>query len=111
MFARFARVAAGAGIKVLKTPVAAPNANAVCERFQESVRRECLDRLFVLGQPHLYRIIKAYAAYFNLERPHQGIDQGRPIPSSPVSPGAASAQPIRVFPVLGGLHHVYRRAA
>ena len=59
----FARVAAGAGIKVLKTPVAAPNANAVCERFQESVRRECLDHLSVLGQRHLYRMIKAYVTY------------------------------------------------
>ncbi len=107
----FARVAAGAGIKVLKTPVAVPNANAVVERFQESVRRECLDHLFVLGQQHLYRIIKAYVAYFNLERPHQGIDQGLPIPSAPVSAGSACIQSVRVCPVLGGLHHVYRRAA
>ncbi|MEP7284840.1 MAG: hypothetical protein ABI947_03620 [Chloroflexota bacterium] len=48
--AEFARAAAGAKIKVLKTPVAAPNANAVCERFQKSVRRERLDHLFVLNQ-------------------------------------------------------------
>ena len=104
-------MAAGAGIRVPKTPVAAPNANAVCERFQASVRRECLDHLFVLGQWHLSRMIKAYVAYFNLERPHQGIDQRLPIPSVPVSSGAPGIQSIRVFPVLGGLHHVYRRAA
>ncbi|MEP7289665.1 MAG: integrase [Chloroflexota bacterium] len=61
----FARAAAGARIKVLKTPVAAPNANAVCERFQKSVRRECLDHLFVLSQRHLYRIIHVYVSYFN----------------------------------------------
>ena len=91
--------------------VEAPNANAVCEQFQESVRRECLDHLFVLGQRHLYRIIKAYVAYFNLERPHQGLDQGLPIPSDSISLASDSAQPIRVFPVLGGLHYFYRRAA
>ncbi len=107
----FARAAATSGIKVLKTPVAAPNANAVCERFQESVRRECLEHLFVLGQRHLYRMIKAYVAYFNLERPHQWIDQCLPIPSDSVSLTSDSPQPIRVFPVLGGLHHIYRRAA
>jgi putative transposase len=90
----FARVAAGAGIKVLKTPVAAPNANAVCERFQGSVRRECLDHVFVLGQRHLYRIIKAYVDYFNLERPHQGIDQSIPVPSDRASLESNIAQPI-----------------
>ncbi len=107
----FARVADGAGIKILKTPVAAPNANAVVERFQKSVRRECLDHLFVFGERHLHRLIKAYVTYFNLERPHQGLDQGLPIPSTPLTPGSADAQSIRAFPVLGGLHNVYRRAA
>jgi transposase InsO family protein len=107
----FARVAASTGIKVLKTPVAAPNANAVCERFQKSVRRECLDHLFVLGQQHLHRVIKAYVDYFNGERPHQGIGQRIPIPLNSDSPGWRSAQPVHVFPVLGGLHHTYRCAA
>jgi putative transposase len=107
----FARVAAGAGIKVLKTPVAAPNANAVVERFQGSVRRECLDHLFVLGQWHLYRVIKTYVDYFNRERPHQGLDQRVPIPVAFDSSGLDRSHPIRVFPVLGGIHYVYRRAA
>ncbi|MEP7285790.1 MAG: integrase core domain-containing protein [Chloroflexota bacterium] len=109
--AEFARVARGAGIKVLKTPVAAPNANAVCERFQKSVRRECLDHLFVLSQRHLYRIIKAYVAYFNQERPHQGLGQHIPVPPDPCSWVLDTSLPIHAFPVLGGLHHIYRRAA
>jgi len=45
---QFTRIAAGTGIKILKTPIAAPNANAICERFLESIRHECLDHLFVL---------------------------------------------------------------
>jgi len=105
----FARAAAGAGIKVLKTPVAAPNANAVCERFQKSVRRECLDHLLVLSQRHLYRMIKAYVSYFNQERPHQGIGQRIPTPSVLACPASDVSQPITAFPVLGGLHHIYRR--
>ncbi len=104
-------MAASTRIKVLKTPVAAPNAYAVCERFQGSVRRECLDHLFVLGQRHLYRVIKTYDDYFNRERPHQGLDQRVPLPVASDALGLDRSQPIRVFPVLGGLHHVYRRAA
>jgi putative transposase len=107
----FARAAAGAGIKVLKTAMAAPNANAVCERFQKSVRREGFDHLFVLGQRHLYRMIKAYVSYFNQGRPHKGIGQRLPTPCALVSPASDVSQLSTAFPVLGGLHHVYRRAA
>ena len=41
--AAFARVAAGSGIPILRTPHRAPRANALCERSLGSVRRECLD--------------------------------------------------------------------
>ncbi len=107
----FARVAAGAGIKVVKTPVKAPNANAICERFLRSVRRECLDHLFVLSQRQLCHALKAYVAYFNQERPHQGLAQQIPIPPPQLSPGDDRMSSIQVVPVLGGLHHVYRRTA
>ena len=93
----FARAASGARIKVLKTPVATPNANAVCERFQKSVRRECLDRLFILSQRHLYRIIQTCVSYFNQEHPHQGLDQRIPISSDSISPALYNSQPICVF--------------
>jgi len=46
----FARVASGTGIDVLKTPYGAPKANAICERFLGSVRRECLDYFLILGE-------------------------------------------------------------
>jgi transposase InsO family protein len=54
----FTRVAAGSGIEILKTPYRAPKANAICERFLDSARRECLDPLLILGESHLYRVIK-----------------------------------------------------
>jgi transposase InsO family protein len=106
---RFDRLAAASGICVLRTPVRAPRANAVCERFLGSVRRECLDHVLVLGERQLSRVLRKYVAFFNRARPHQGLGQALPEPS----PGelARHAGPIRAVPVLGGLHHTYQRAA
>jgi transposase InsO family protein len=106
----FTRVAVGTAIEVLKTPNRAPKANAICERFLGSVRRECLDHIPVLGEVHLHRLIREYVEYFNRARPHQRIEQQIPEgrPSTAVERGKAK---IIVFPVLSGLHHDYRLAA
>jgi putative transposase len=106
----FARAAAGSRIAVLRTPVRAPRANATCERFLGSVRGECLDHVLVLGEAHLRRALGEYVAYFNRGRPHQGIGQAIPTSPGPASPSRPAA-PIAPIPVLGGLHHDYRRAA
>jgi putative transposase len=74
----FIRVAKGSSIEILKTPYRAPKANAICERFLGSVRRECLDHILVLGEGHLHRVIREYVEYFNHARPHQRIDQEIP---------------------------------
>lgn len=74
----FTRVAVGTSLEVLKTPHRAPKANALCERFLGSVQRECLDHILVLGEQHLYRVIREYVEYFNHARPHQGIGQKIP---------------------------------
>ena len=79
----FARVAAGSGIDVLRMPVRAPRANATCERFLGSVRRECLDHVLALGEGCLRRILREYATYFNTARPHQGL--GQAVPSGALS--------------------------
>jgi putative transposase len=73
----FARVAATSSIKILKTPYHLPRANAICERFLGSVRRECLDHLFILHEKQLDRVLHAYVQYFNQARPqeaHQTTD-------------------------------------
>ncbi len=106
----FARVAAGSGITVLRTPIRAPRANAACERFLGSVRRECLDHVLVLGEGQLRRVLREYVDYFNTARPHQGIKQAIPDAQKLAPPSRLSA-PIVALPVLGGLHHDYRRAA
>jgi len=109
----FARVAAISGIEVLTTPYRAPQANALCERFLGSVRRECLDHMLVLHEQHLSRVLRAYVTYFNTARPHQGIGQhipsgGRPARARALDQGTRTIIPV---PILGGLHHDYRRVA
>ncbi len=106
----FARVAAASGIRVLRTPVRAPRANALCERFLGSVRRECTDHVLVLGERHLARVLREYVAYFNGARPHQGIGQRLPHPATTPRSGDRGS-PVLARPVLGGLHHDYQRAA
>ena len=56
-------------------------------------------------------MVKAYVLYFNHQRPHQGIDQAIPVPSKIVPNEAEQEQMIYAFPVLGGLHTIYQRAA
>jgi putative transposase len=84
--------------------------NAIVARFLGSARRECLDHKIILGDRHLERTLKEYTGYFNRDRPHQGLGQQLPEPTrAPVGDDA----PLRVrsAPILGGLHHAYRRAA
>jgi transposase InsO family protein len=101
-FARSAR-----GIEVLLTPIRSPKANAVCERFLGSVRRECLDHVLILNERQLHRILKEYVSYFNTARPHRSLDGQCLTPINPPSIG----NKITAFPVLNGLHHNYRRSA
>ncbi len=107
----FARAAATSGIKVITTPSHAPRANAICERFLGSVRRECLDHLVIFQEKQLDRVLHAYVQYFNRARPHQGIRQQLPEQfNEPVRPDHDGGK-ILSFPILGGLHHEYRRSA
>jgi putative transposase len=71
------RVAATSGIKILKHTITL-RANAICERFLGSVRRKCLDHLFILQDKQLHRVLRAYIQYFNQARSHQGIRQQIP---------------------------------
>lgn len=102
---------AESGIVILRTPLHAPKANAVCERFLGSVRRECLDHLIIFNERHLRRVIREYTNYFNTARPHQGVGGHLPIPSTNLDDESNPSHPIVSMPVLGGLHHDYRRSA
>ena len=106
----FDRVAAGAGARVVRTAVRAPQMNAVCERFLGSVRRECLDHIIILSEAHLRHVLAEYSLrYSNTERPHQGISQRIPLPGE-LEPDPIAHSTIAI-PVLGGLRDDYRAAA
>jgi putative transposase len=68
------------GTKVIHLPYRAPNCNAFAERWVRTVREECLDKLLIINEVHLRRVMKEYIIHYNRIRPHQGIDQQTPIP-------------------------------
>ena len=107
----FAKVAAASRITVLRTAYRAPRQNAACERFLGSVRRECLDHILVLGEAHLRRILREYTRSFNRDRPHQGLGQRVPEAAGAETACSDPRGRVRAFPILGGLHHTYARAA
>ncbi len=104
----FDRVASGAGIEVLHTPPDAPRANAYCERFWGSLRRECLDCLFIFGERHLRHCVQEYVHYYHHVRPHQGLAQAIPMPLPPPALPCSDGEIIS-RPVLHCLHHDYQR--
>ena len=100
------------GIEDKNTPIRAPKANAICERFIGTLKRECLDNYLILHQHQLRRVVNEYVAYYNRSRPHQGIDQSIPAlfsePRLPLSNRPKGE--IISSPVLNGLHHSYAYA-
>ena len=70
------------GIDVIPIPVRAPNANAFMERWIRSAREECLDKLLIINQMHLRRVMRDYVEFFNTARPHQGLKQQIPVSQS-----------------------------
>ena len=107
----FSRIAKTSRIEILKTPYHVPQANAICERFLGSVRRECLDHLLILHEKQLQRVLNAYVHYFNRARPHQGIRQQLPERYGESIPPDHDDGKVLAFPIQGGLHHDYRRSA
>ena len=99
------------GIEILRTPWRAPKANAYAERFIRTVRTECLDRVFLLGERHLRSVLGTYVEHYNRERPHRGLDLVAPEGAKDVSPLTIDDS-VTHRDVLGGLIHEYfRRAA
>ena len=96
------------GLRVIRTPVRAPRANAYAERFVGTVRRECLDWILILGRRHLEAVIGEYLAHYNTHRPHRGLGLG--VPEALSVSQSVGHQPER-RDRLGGLIHEYYRAA
>ncbi|MGH2351685.1 MAG: integrase core domain-containing protein [Chloroflexota bacterium] len=97
------------GIDTVLTPVRAPRANAVAERAIGTLRRDCLDHLIPLDEPHLRTILDEYVHYYNTARPHRTLQLDTPRPTA--GPRARPPHSVRSRPILGGLHHVYESVA
>lgn len=100
------------GIKILKTPVRTPVANAFAERWIGSLRRELLDRTLIWNQAQLERIVTDYIDHYNEHRPHRSLDQNPPNRATPTSIRSPSDQDqVRRSSRCDGLIHEYRKAA
>jgi putative transposase len=111
--AAFDTLLAGENVKIIRTPIQAPNANAHAERWVGSVRRECLDRLLILGRRQLDHVIRVYVRHHNTERPHRSLDLRAPdsiaAPTTRDTPPNVTAA-VHRRDLLGGLIHEYELA-
>jgi transposase InsO family protein len=96
------------GIRIVKTPVRAPRANAIAERFARTIRTECLDWLLILNRRHLEHVVRVYTDHYNRQRPHRALELNPPNPPEPTLPASGE---IQRRDRLGGLIHEYYRAA
>jgi putative transposase len=67
------------GLRVIKAPVRAPKARAHAERWVRTARRECLDRILIIGRRHLQHVLATFVAHYNEHRPHRSLEQRPPL--------------------------------
>jgi putative transposase len=100
------------GAAVLRTPLQAPNANALAERWIATVRAECLDWLLIVGRSHLEQVLRVYVNHYNAHRPHRALGLEAPHPAVGLHLIREGGQAgVQRRDLLGGLLHQYRRAA
>jgi transposase InsO family protein len=100
------------GIRIICTPVRAPRANAFAERFVGTVRRECLDRMLILGRRHLEHVLAEYIAHYNGHRPHRALGQQAPLTVVSLPPiDEPDPAELRRNDAVFGLINEYRLAA
>lgn len=105
--AAFDAVFRAENVGVVRTPVRAPRANAIAERWVGTIRRECLDWLLILGPGHLEQVLREYVAHYNTARPHRALELRAPLArGQPARPTSRIDQVVR-RDRLGGLIHEY----
>jgi putative transposase len=105
----FDEVLRSEGIRIVKTPVRSPKANAIAERFVRTIRSECLDFLLILNRRHLEHVVRVFVDHYNRERPHRALDLRAPRADS--AQAQSVSRTIHRRDRLGGLIHEYYRAA
>jgi transposase InsO family protein len=99
------------GVKVIRTPIRAPQANAIAERFVGTVRRECLDRMLTLSQRQLEATLRVFASHYNGHRPHRALGMEAPAPRRRLHVVRNDPPSVKRHDLLGGLIHEYETAA
>ena len=98
----------GLGMREKVIAPRSPWQNPIAERLIGSIRRECLDRVIVLNERHLRRLLADYCDYYHNARTHRSLCQDAPHPRAVEAPEAGK---IIELPMVGGLHHRYARRA
>jgi transposase InsO family protein len=98
------------GMRIIRTPVRAPNANAYAERWVGTLRRECLDRILIVNRRQLEQVLRVYTTHYNEHRPHRSLSLQPPDPQTTVLVRAPTIH-IHKREVLGGLINEYNAAA
>jgi transposase InsO family protein len=106
----FDAVLAAAGVRIIRTPVRAPRANAIVERWISSARRECLDQMLITGERHLRLVLSEYTDHYNSHRPHRALQQSPPA-GRPHQPALSADVRVLRRDLLGGLIHEYAQVA
>ena len=95
-------------IEEVVTAARSPWQSPYVERLIGSIRCECLNRVIVLNERHLRRILSAYFRYYHESRTHLSLERNSPIQRDIDLPENGK---VIAVPQVGGLHHLYRRAA
>jgi putative transposase len=109
--AAFDQVFETEGLRIIRTPVRAPQANAFAERWVGTVRRECLDRMLIGSRWQLERTLRVYIEHYNGHRPHRALDMNAPAPRKHLRAVGKDPPIVKRRDLLGGLIHEYDIAA
>jgi putative transposase len=108
--ASFDAVFTAIDVRIIKTPIRAPRANAIAERFVGTVRRELLDPTLIINRQHATAVLYEFERHYNDHRPHRSL--GQAAPSRPL-PHRARTEVGKIHrrDRLGGLLHEYQQVA
>jgi putative transposase len=98
------------GMRIIRTPIRAPNANAYAERWVGTLRRKCLDGILIINRPQLEHVLRLYTAHYNRHRPHRSLSL-QPPDQQPAATVPIPPRQIHKHELLGGLVNEYKAAA
>lgn len=105
---KFKKTLKSGGVRTLKMPKQSPNLNAFSERFVQTIKNECTDKMIFFGEKHLRHTISEFMLHYHEERPHQGLGNERIVKPMLDPP---TTGPVRCRERLGGLLKTYYRQA